>query len=352
LGKTEANFLKALNELPKEGLLKTYGPFQLAQKNYGFATYLTNLKHNAMFNNGTIHVNITLPTELDEKGEIKNMALFTKQHQAYARAIQWISPLIVAVYGAFDPLCESKTNGEQYAAGSQRLAVSRYIGLGTYDTDTMEVGKILTRHKDKLKHLDWYEEFHKKADYRFLDELGLDLNFNKHYSHGIEFRILESISPSALKEVMELLVYLADFALANELPNPIKSKTWHMITSNCVMNGRGYYIDVTSQNELYETLQIPELAKEPRPIIEVLDIIRGYLFKTYANGICVKCMIRGEEIQRVLPAPEPQPTPAPEPCPAPEPPKESPTLVQPRPPAPIVSLPKKGRRRWWCCRCC
>jgi hypothetical protein len=360
LVKTEADLLNALNALPKEGLLKTYGPFQLAQKNYGFATYLTNLKHNAMFNNGTMHVNITLPTELDEKGEIKDIALFTKQHQDYARAIQWISPLIVAAYGAFDPLCESRTNGEQYAAGSQRLAVSRYIGLGTYDTDIMEVGKILTRHKDKLKHLDWYEEFHKKADYRFLDELGLDLNFNKHYSHGIEFRILESISPSDLKDVMELLVYLADFSLANELPNPIKSKTWHLITSNCVMNGRGYYIDVTSQNELYETLQIPELAKEPRPITEVLDIIRGYLFKTYANGTCVKCMIRGEDIQRVLPepqpAPEPQlaPEPASEPQPTPEPLKESPTLVQPGPrqPVPIVSPPKKGRRRWWCCRSC
>lgn len=357
LVKTEAEFVKALNALPKEGLFKTYGPFQVAQKNYGFATYLTNLKHNAMFNNGTIHINITLPTELDEKGEIKDMALFTKQHQAYAKAIQWISPLIVASYGALDPLCESKTNGEQYAAGSQRLAVSRYIGLGTYDTDTMEVGKILTRRKDKLKHLDWYEEFHKKVDYRFLDELGLDLNFNKHYSHGLEFRILESIPPQALKEVMELLVYLADFALATELPNPVKTNTWHLIALGCVMNGRGYYIDVTSQNELYETLQIPELAKEPLPVTEVLDIIRLYLFKTYANGTCVKCMIHGEDIK---PAPAPAPTAAsvdvkdspaptvPEPVapPPPSPPPAAPASVSVPPPPPA---PKKSRRKWWWC---
>jgi hypothetical protein len=352
LVKTETDFVKALNALPKEGLFKTYGPFQLAQKNYGFATYLTNLKHNAMFNNGTIHINITLPTELDEHGEIKDMALFTKQHQAYAKAIQWISPLIVAAYGAFDPLCESTTNGEQYAAGSQRLAVSRYIGLGTYDTDVMEVGKILTRHRDKLKHLDWYEEFHKKADYRYLEELGLDLNFNKHYSHGLEFRILESISPPALKDVIELLVYLADFALATELPNPIKSKTWHLITRNCVMNGRGYYIDVTSQNELYETLQIPELAKEPRPITELLDVIRGYLFKTYASGTCVKCMIRGEDIQGAAAPPPPTPPAAPE-SPPPPPPKDSPQPPPPAPPsAPIATSPKKSRRRWWNCGCC
>ena len=351
LVKTEAEFVKALNALPKEGLFKTYGPFQLAQKYYGFATYLTNLKHNAMFNNGTIHINITLPTELDENGEIKDMALFTKQHQAYAKAIQWISPLIVATYGALDPLCESKTNGEQYAAGSQRLAVSRYIGLGTYDTDTMEVGKILTRRKDKLKHLDWYEEFHKKADYKFLDELGLDLNFNKHYSHGLEFRILESIPPPALKEVMELLVYLADFALATELPNPIKTKTWHTIAKNCIMDGRGYYVDVTSQNELYETLQIPELAKEPMPVTEVLNIISGYLFKTYANGTCVKCMIRGEDVQRAPPKPEPAPEPSKETPPL-EPSKENPTPVPPKSTVPIVAPPKRGRCRWWRCGCC
>ncbi len=343
LVRIETGFMSTLNALPKEGLFKTYGPFQLAQKNYGFATYLTNLKHNAMFNNGTIHINITLPTELNAEGEIKDMALFKTQHQAYARAIQWISPLLVAKYGAYDPLCESKTNGELYAAGSQRLAVSRYIGLGTYDTDEMEMGKILTRHKDKLKNLDWYEEFHKKADYRLLTELGLDLNFNKHYSHGLEFRILESIPPQDLRDVMKLLVYLADFALATPLTNPTKSSTWHTIAYNCVMNGKGYFMDVTSQNDLYDIFSVPDLAKEPRPVCEVLELISTYLFKTYAEGTCVKCMIYGEDIVR--PKIE-------EPLPPPSLPPPPTVTVSPPELVPVVTPKRVQRCKWWrCCRC-
>jgi hypothetical protein len=140
----EKEFIRSLNSLPREGLFKLYAPFKLAQENYPFASYLTNLKNNAMFNNGTLHINITLPTQLDANAKIKDFEDFKIKHQNYARAIQWISPLIVAKYGAYDPLCESKINGEKYAAGSQRIAVSRYIGLGTYDTDKMEIGKILT----------------------------------------------------------------------------------------------------------------------------------------------------------------------------------------------------------------
>jgi hypothetical protein len=114
----ERDFMRAFNSLPREGILKSYGPFRIAQQNYPFASYLTNLKNNAMFNNGTVHINITLPTKLNEKAEIADFELFTKQHQNFARAIQWLSPLLVAKYGVADPLCESKINGEKYSSGS------------------------------------------------------------------------------------------------------------------------------------------------------------------------------------------------------------------------------------------
>ena len=140
----ERDFMRALNSLPREGILKLYAPFQIAKKNYPFASYITNLKNNAMFNNGTFHINITIPTKLNESAQIADFETFKSKHQNLARALQWVSPLLVAVYGTYDPLCESKTNGELFAAGSQRVAVSRYIGMGTYDTDKMEQGKILT----------------------------------------------------------------------------------------------------------------------------------------------------------------------------------------------------------------
>lgn len=288
----EKEFLKALNSLPREGIIKTYAPFQIAKKNYPFASYLTNLKNNAMFNNGTIHINITLPTKLNNKSEVADFELFTKQHQNLARAFQWISPLLVAKYGAFDPLCESKNNGDKYAGGSQRLAVSRYIGLGTYDTDTMPIGKILTEKRNNLKNIDWYDSFHKYADYTFLDTMGLDINFNKHFCHGLELRIFESLPLNDLKEILTFIVHLADFSLDVQLENPKLSQLWQKIAENCVHNGRGYYMDVSDQNELYSILKLSHFSKEPLSAVDVLEIISNSIIKKYSDGICVNYMIK------------------------------------------------------------
>lgn len=289
----EKEFMRALNSLPREGILKRYGPFQIAQKNYPFATYLTNIKNNAMFNNGTIHINITLPTKLNNNTEVEDFELFRKQHQNLARAIQWISPLLVAKYGAYDPLSESKLNGDKFSAGSQRVAVSRYIGLGTFDTDKMPIGKILTLKRDELEDIDWYKSFHTKANYKFLDDLGMDINFNKHFCHGLEFRILESLPIDEINDILKLIIHLADFSLNTELINPKKTKIWHRIAENCVYNGKGYLLDVSDTNELYRLFKLDTLSKEPVLAIDVLDLIAQHLYKVYKNGECVKCMING-----------------------------------------------------------
>lgn len=362
----EKEFMRAFNSLPREGILKTYGPLQIAQKNYPFATYLTNLKNNAMFNNGTIHINITLPTKLNDKAEVEDFELFTKQHRNLARAIQWISPLIVAKYGAYDPLSESKTNGELFSAGSQRVAVSRYIGLGTFDTDKMPIGKILTAKRDTLENIDWYKSFHEKVDYKFLNELGMDINFNKHYCHGLEFRILESLPTNDLHDIMILIVHLADFSLNTELENPKKSHLWNKITENCVHNGKGYLMDVSDQNELYSLFGLSYLSKEPLYAPDVLKLIEEHLLEKYKNGTCVQCMINGENVLkpslRLSPIPE-LPTPESEKLPIIndkvvtlddikiEPPK----LEVPKPEVPKVELPKPVEipvavtKKSWCC---
>jgi len=305
----EKDFLRGLNSLPREGLFKTYAPFKISEKNYGFASYLTNLKNNAMFNNGTIHINITLPTKLNESGEVKDFTEFKKKHQNYARAIQWLSPLIVAKYGSPDPLCESKEQGELFSAGSQRVAVSRYIGLGTYDTDRMELGKILTKPRSELSDINWYESFHEKSGYKFLEELGMDINFNKHYAHGIELRILDSLPISDLQEVMTALIYLADYSLVYTVPNPKKSRVWHKVARNSVHDGKGYFIEASDQNELYELFGIYHSSKEPLAVNEVYDIIANELMKQYKMCECTQAMIFGnyEEIKPVPKTPPPTP---------------------------------------------
>ena len=358
LSQVEKEFMRAFNSLPREGLLKSYGPFQLAQKNYPFASYLTNLKNNAMFNNGTVHINITLPSKLNEKCEIANMELFIEQHRNYAKVFQWLSPLFVAKYGAYDPLCESKINGEKYAAGSQRVAVSRYIGLGTYDTDKMEVGKILTRSRDKLENIDWYKSFHDKVDYKFLNELGMDINFNKHFCHGLEFRIFESLPISDMNDLLISMIYLADFSLEKEIINPKKTALWHTIAEKCVHDGKGYYMDVSDQNELYGLFELDYLSKEPLPAPKVLDIIIEYLAEKYKNGKCVKYMIRGDEqvskpiidvSDTILESIPEVPNNTPESENSNPSPKSDIKIIEPRRPSitvPIVIQPKKSI---WCC---
>lgn len=293
LSKIETAFVHELNLLPEDGIFKKYGKFKIAQENYPFATYLTNLKNNAMFNNGTIHINITLPTKLDNTANIADVPLFTKQHQNLARVLQWISPLLVAKYGASDPLSNSCINGDKFSAGSQRVAVSRYIGLGTFDTDSMPSGKILNVPKDSLKNIQWYESFYKNVEYKMLNELGLDINFNKHYCHGIEFRILDSLPIPVVKEVLTLIVYLADFSLTKNIESPSSNKVWHTIAEHCVHYGKGYMIDVFEQNTLYTLFGISYLSKEPAPILDVFETITEYLYDTYKDSICVNYMIKG-----------------------------------------------------------
>lgn len=289
----EKQFVKALNCLPREGILKTYAPFKIMDHNYPFASYLTNLKNNAMFNNGTIHINITLPTKLNSEGKIADFNKFTDDHRQLAKALQWISPLMVAKYGAYDPLCESINGGEKYAAGSQRLAVSRYIGLGSFDTDEMPIGKILTTPVSSLKNIDWYYEFHKKADYKFLDEIGLDINFNKHYSHGLEFRILESLHYDDINKILDTTIYLADFSMDVNLTNPKLSKLWHKLAENCVLDGKGYKIDVYDQNDLFKIFNIPYDAKEPQLASDIYDLIVEELYNKYKDAKYARCMIKG-----------------------------------------------------------
>jgi hypothetical protein len=160
----------------------------------------------------------------------------------------------------------------------------------------MPIGKILTAKKDTLENIDWYNSFHTKTDYDFLNELGMDINFNKHFCHGLEFRILESLPMNQLQNILILIVHLADFSLNKELENPKKSDLWHRITENCVHNGKGYLMDVSDQNELFQYFNLVYLSKEPQPAVDVLELITEHLYKTFKNGTCVSCMINGDDV--------------------------------------------------------
>ena len=226
--------------------LSSYGPFCIARRNHAWAKHLTNPYHYSMFNNGTVHVNLTLPTQLDASGHIADLDDFRRRHQKAARYFQWFEPLLAVAYGAPDPfalmggseernsysesqgqpLGEHYRNGEWDCSGrfsptSQRLAVSRYIGLCNYPTEDMPEGKILlydvsggtsyvvpgvaTSHVPFRSVPSWYDEFYKRTSYVRLENRGLDINYKKHWNHGLEFRIFDGLRRDQMLEVCRFI---------------------------------------------------------------------------------------------------------------------------------------------------
>lgn len=229
-----------INELQRRVPQPFVKPLRISSINHPFATYSTNLSNIAMFNNGTFHINITLPTRLDSQGQIKDMVEFTNNHRTFARAIQWMEPLWVAMYGAPDPLSAGSGDlSSKFSKASQRVAVSRYISIGTFDTDKMERGKILQIEGSSEKY-SWIPSQNPETAYTFQEKIGLDLNFNKHFQHGLELRWFDQISLAGLKEILRTLVALADTSLVvgkEGLPNPVKSAEWRTVAKLCLMNG-------------------------------------------------------------------------------------------------------------------
>jgi hypothetical protein len=284
-------FLSNLNSLPKQGLLIAYSPFTLAfPTNEPFACHLTNLKNISMFNNGTLHINFTLPTRLSffKKQKASNWKKFVDDHKKFARLIQWIEPLWIACYGSADPL--ASTPHFSASKASQRLAVSRYIGLGTFDTNSMPRGKILQVPKSSLK-IPWYDSFYKKTEYEPLKEIGLDINFNKHGAHGLELRFFDQMSYNSLEQILLQLVLLADVSLSYTSPieNPTESSLWQHSAEECLLHGKSWSV---SSEYLILLASILKIKENPPEIPLSPSVALLWLFSHLPqNGFCWKRMV-------------------------------------------------------------
>ena len=88
LNHTKQEFIVNLNKsFESLGVFPQYGKVDFMKQNHPFATYMTNIYNIAMFNNGTMHYNITLPTELNEC--CKNF----KYRLIYSRSVQKASTI-------------------------------------------------------------------------------------------------------------------------------------------------------------------------------------------------------------------------------------------------------------------
>jgi len=247
-------------------IFQEFGKIQIMSNNHSFAIHLTNINNVAIFNNGTLHYNITLPTKLNKYRKIADKKKFITEHQRAIKIIQWFEPILIAIYNTPDyfSTLEEYKNKNLYSKCSQRCAVSRYIGIGSYDSDLMITGKALTIPRCGFLDSWWYNQYHQCSGYEKLNAVGLDINFNKYINHGIELRFFDFITePSLISESFTFIVYLMDFILENKksIENPIHNTIWNKFVCQIMMFGLNY-----------------ELTKEE---INVYEVIFGVNFQSH-----------------------------------------------------------------------
>jgi len=266
-------------------------PFvEFPKVNYGLVQFKTNQSNVSIFNNGTYHINITLPTQLDDLKQIQDPELFEAKHKNAIKLLQWMEPFFIALYGSPDIF---SFNSDRYCSGSLRLTASRYIGISTFDTKLMKKGKLLNDNKRDvdiyLNRRSWYNQIYDITDYSQDIKIGYDFNYCKHYNAGIEFRIWDYFPEEALEDLMNLIILLLDHSLKidiNELTNDCDE--WHNFTKDVLLHGYTAQIPDKLINIFGEYLNFPIIGKTN--IREYFGHLINFLFDRYHLNICSTLM--------------------------------------------------------------
>lgn len=289
----------------KNDFLKEIAPFfsyldtsvAFPDHNYGIVSFLTTKNQNlALCNNGTYHINLTLPTML-RNGTIIHRQKFVSEHMNLISCLQIIEPLIVACYGTPDvfsivnpvlPSPLAKGTALHYAMGSLRCRLSRYISLQTYDVAHPINGKLM--HMDKPTDPAFWQNLFPATPYVITDTIGYDMNFNKFKNHGIELRFLDWFPEIYLTDLLHFFILVAQHSLHH-------TATWdksnyNTIIMNCVQKGFTYRLSQEECNRILEDLGLPLLVSS-RTAHELLSCISDQLYVLYADADLIKKMSPG-----------------------------------------------------------
>jgi len=251
--------------------------------NYGLVTLLTTNKSNLLVcNNGTIHINLTLPTLLRD-GVIINKNRFAKDHLTLMEYIQMVEPLLVACYGTPDVF---SIVDPAYSIGSLRISMSRYISLQTYDASVPINGKLLVMDKPADPAF-WYNQLD-ATPYLPNDQIGYDLNFNKFKNHGIELRFFEWFPEEHLGDVMNFIILLAQHSLTRGTTTLDKSR-YNQLIKNCVQKGFTYLLPVEECNVILSDLGLP-MVDTAHTAHALLSSISDQLYDLYHTSDLIKKM--------------------------------------------------------------
>lgn len=248
------------------------------------------------FNNSTIHIHITLPTKIINN-IICNKENFYNVHAKAIKLLQWFEPFFICTLGSPDILqfvykkhFNSKNN--YFAKGSMRATLSRYIGVGTYDTHTLKDGKKLTApinnfRPNKIKW--WRDMIQEKLLYNLPEnDMGYDFNFAKHYQSGLEFRLLDGIPLNILKDVIDVIILICEhsYSYVNLVDIDLcsDSQSWNNIVFKSMIDGYEAVINKEEISEYIKVLKIDYSIDENELLLEdFYYIILEHLFKIYKN---------------------------------------------------------------------
>jgi hypothetical protein len=280
--------------------------------NYGFVSFLTNADNLGICNSGTYHLNLTLPTKISNDNTIIDMDLFREKHSNAIRMIQLMEPLLIALYGSPDILntiaaikkCEDQkdkasvkdsvkdSDTSSYCGGSLRIMMDGYIGLGTYDSDTMEPGKKLDEYIPPPK---YFERLHGDK-YLPRSKIGFDINYNKFKNHGIELRIFDYFPEEYLCDVFNFILLLCEHSIYRKIDKPQNDISWNDMAAQCIKTGSDATVSHDFYNLLADVFEIDTsgclcdcffATSQPKvyPILETVNKISKLLYKRYVENL-------------------------------------------------------------------
>lgn len=281
--------------------------------NNGLNMFMTNQENLVLFNNGTYHFHITLPS-LTEDSRIVDYNNFEKTHANAIYMLQWFEPFFIATLGSPDimgVISDTYKMDKKFTLGSMRNAMSRYIGVGTYNK-AMPKGKILTYKVDdfrkllkfeKEENIWWRDQIEADMEYEMLSEVGLDFNQEKMYQSGFEFRSFDEFPAEYLNDVLFSIILICEHSL--NLPDiqwGHDSKAWNNLVFKTLKMG---YLAEINEDEKLEVLNLLQLLNSSdenydalKAEFEAIVMLDEFFFKILAvlhdkykdNNVCLDAM--------------------------------------------------------------
>ncbi|TGD57869.1 hypothetical protein [Flavobacterium humi] len=305
---TKKLFLDKINE---SSVLN--GKLNFPDYNNGLNMFMTNQENLVLFNNGTYHFHITLPS-LTEDSRIVDYNDFEKTHANAIYLLQWFEPFFISTLGSPDimgVISDKYSLDKKFTLGSMRNAMSRYIGVGTYNK-SMPKGKILTYKVDnfrkllkftKEENIWWRDQIEADMEYEMLSEVGLDFNQEKMYQSGFEFRSFDEFPAEYLNDVLFSIILICEHSLnLPDVPWGHDSKAWNNLVFKTLKTGYATEINDEEKKELLNLLQLLNPSDSNYSTLksefEAIIMLDEFFFKILAvlhdkykdNNICLDAM--------------------------------------------------------------